>query len=99
MASLRSEEFVVINGNKMPRWVAEKCGLIPVTVVRTIRAMEEGVKTFPISFVYTPEELSGLFQSGQYCTPAKRQEPGYWYSHDRDRNKCLCFWPFFNGKV
>lgn len=96
-SELRSEEKIMVRGQVMPRWVAEKCGIIPVTICRCIESYANGITPIPRSWVHGPEELINLFQSDRYLKPIPTAKTwgGLIYARDGFGRDCVTFWPCF----
>lgn len=89
---LRSLDPVKIRGQEVPRYLAERWGFIPVTIVRGILA-NGGIPR--ISWIHVGYDLADVFPRKGYEWPRTGAWQGPRQMRDLDGSKCLGFWPQF----
>lgn len=88
-SSLRCLDLVELRGQQVPRWAAEKTGLVPVTITRCPRAFE-GHRAQLLLYDWL---LKDLFNPGEFMRPARDFWEGSLWIDDNAGKRCLAFWP------
>jgi hypothetical protein len=74
----------------MPRYVAERLGLVPVTITRCLSKVTGGFSN--PHFLYAGDDLPKLFPPDRYFSGGREWSGGK-VLNDNEGKKCLGFWP------
>jgi hypothetical protein len=90
--NLRSFDPIEVHGAKVPRYLGEKLGLVPVTIARCVRAFADDVGLSHPHLLFSCHARE-IFRPENYSAPRRPYWGKYLVMKDESGADVIAFWP------